>query len=321
MEKWFIFLVTISSLVFSTGCVVDMIEPVIVEPEELPEVDMYMGFEDALEPFQILPARPVDPSDQGNGCMPGIPWNSYYVYNVCLAPTTETSDFAIERQSNFARFGEHSARFFLRPTSIDMWPLGEATHRAELRPNSSAPFDRYPQEGQVRWYGMSVLFPEDFVFSPEPLSNDLRFMIAQWQHGTEGSPIFAFEVHGDRLALSRSKGISTASDWIPPIFIAEIQRGQWMDLIVQVKWSKDIGSLKIWVNEGLVYEQENIQTIYHNLDVGGGFKIGIYYWRWKEKESVERSLGAGITDREIYIDEVREYLGDINGYKVVAPGH
>ncbi|NND06797.1 MAG: hypothetical protein HKN87_10500 [Saprospiraceae bacterium] len=320
IEKRYFQMFLLSILMWSTGCVTDMIEPIIEEPVVRPEVDMHMGFEDPSEPFQVLPDRPIDASDSGNGCLPGVPWNNFYVYNVCISPTSEISDFAIERNSKYTRVGAYSARFFLRPTSIDQWPLGEASHRAELRPNSRAPFDRYPQEGQVRWYGMSVFFSEDFVFAPESLSNELRFMIAQWQHGTTGSPTVAFEVHGNRLELARSKGVSTASEWIQPNFLANISRGQWMDLVVQIKWSKEVGAIKIWVNDAAVYQRENIQTMYHNLSVGGGLKMGIYHWRWKEKKWVEESLRAGITNREIYIDEVREYLGDAGGYNLVAPG-
>lgn len=63
----------------------------------------------------------------------------------------------------------------------------------------------------------------------------------------------------------------------------------------------------------------NIQTIYNNINNGGGYKIGLYYWRWKEKQSVQNSLNAGINYREIFVDEVKEYHGT-NGYSIVAPG-
>ncbi len=297
---------------------IPMVNP--VDPVDEIGIDMYMSFEDEKEPFQVLSDRPTDPSDASNGCLPGIPWNAYYLYNVCLAPTAEMSDFAIERSSTYFRKGSHSARFFLKATTLDRWPIGQATHRAELRPNPRAPFQRYPKEGEVRWYGMSVFFPNDFIPVPSSLRSELRFMIAQWQHGSEGSPIFALEVHGSHLAVSRSKGVSTDSQWIPPEFISEISQGRWMDLIAQVKWSKQSGFVKVWVDDVIRYEQEGIQTIYHNLDIGGGFKFGIYHWRWKDKVSVERSIQAGIDHREVFIDEVKEYIGEADGYELVAPG-
>ena len=166
---------------------------------------------------------------------------------------------------------------------------------------------------------MSVLFPEDFVFAPSNLESDLRFSIAQWQHGSEGSPIFALEVYGDQIAVARHKGESTSSQWIEPQFIGQIQRGKWLDLVVQIKWSKQDGSIRVWVDGEKKYDHSNIQTVYSNLSNGGGWKLGIYYWRWLEKQNVIRSLDNGIDHREIFIDEVREYLG-ADGLPVVTPG-
>lgn len=308
----------ISGLLVSAFLLFNCKKDVIIEPNKVPH--LFMDFERSTEPFQIMPERPADSLARSNGCLPGIAWNQYYKFNVCIATTCEISDFAIERSDKYARDGISSLRFFLKPTPFDKWPLGEASHRAELSPSSTSPFKRYPVQNEERWYGMSILFPEDFVFAPEHLESDLRFSIAQWQHGTEGSPIFALEVYGDKIAVARSKGESHSPVWIPPEFITEIKKGTWIDLVAQVKWHKEEGTVNVWVNGEHQYENSGIQTIYENLTVGGGFKIGLYYWRWQSRESVSNTFDSGIFHREIFIDEVREYLGG-DGATAVTPGN
>lgn len=279
---------------------------------------IYMDFENRMEPYEVMPYRSPDPSGKGNGCMGGEAWNEYYKFNVCISPTCDLSDYSIERSSKYARSGNQSLRFFLKPTLPNHWPDGEANHRAELAPHHNSPIARYPSEGEEFWYGISYYFPSDFMFAPKAIENDIRFIIAQWQHGSPGSPIIALEVMGDKVVLQRQAGVSENSDWIDPVSIGKIQRGQWMDIVVQAKWSKKNGLVNIWVNGSQTYSQSNIQTIYSDLNVGGGFKIGLYYWRWKEMQSVQNSLDAGITYREIFIDEVREYHGS-QGFDVASP--
>ncbi|MCB0687113.1 MAG: polysaccharide lyase [Saprospiraceae bacterium] len=266
-----------------------------------------------------MPSRPVNSEAINNGCLNPVAWNQYYNFNVCIASTCEVSDYAIERSDRYARQGNSSIRFFLKPTPLDKWPLGEATHRAELGPRYEAPINRYPKEGEERWYGMSVLMPEDFVFAPPNLENELRFSIAQWQHGSEGSPALALEVYGNKLAIARSVGESVNSTWVEPQFIGEITPGKWIDLIIQVKWAKKDGIIRAWYNGKKTYDHKDIQTVYENLSVGGGLKLGIYYWRWRDKDSVRQSLENGINNREIFIDEVREFIGP-EGKLVVTPG-
>ena len=76
--------------------------------------------------------------------------------------------------------------------------------------------------------------------------------------------------------------------------------------------------MQIRIDEELVYEKTNIQTIYENLDNGGKIKLGMYYWKWKNKENVQAALDEGVTQRVLYIDEYREYKGP-EGYDKVRP--
>jgi len=282
---------------------------------------IYVDFESDQEPFDQIESRAANAMDEGNGCMDGSLWNEHYKLNVCISPNVDSrSAFAIERSDLHARSGESSLRFMLRPSDPDNWPIGEATHRAELSPISSNFISRYPTEGEERWYGLSVYFPRDFVFASAGQESNLRFSLAQWQHGTEGSPIFALEVYGNQLAVARTYGLSTDSGWVPPEYLSEIKLGEWMDIVVRIGWSKQEGNIKTWINGRERFSKSHVQTIYKDLEIGGGFKVGIYYWRWKEKESVIESLRAGINEREIFIDEIREYIGR-DGYSAAAPAN
>jgi hypothetical protein len=289
-----------------------------VQPNKVPHV--YMGFEKSFEPFQQMRSRAVDLSANNNGCLDDVAWNEYYVYDVCVATTCDLSDFAIERTTEQARTDKHSLRFLLKPTPLDKWPIGEATHRAELRPNSLSPVNRYPQDDEERWYGFSVFFPDDFVIVPTALASDLRFSIAQWQHGSEGSPAVALEVYGNKIAVARAEGTSLETEWVDPEFVATVTPGEWLDLVIQIKWSRQHGKIALWANGKPTYEREGVQTMYRDLSVGGGFKVGLYYWRWQYQKSVQDALDIGITQREIFIDEIREYLGS-EGYSAVAAGN
>lgn len=283
-----------------------------------PAPDIWMGFESNEEPYETVPYRAPDPNDSGNGCLDATTWNTWYVRDVCVAPTCELDHFAIERSTLVSRSGQHSLRFYLQPTPPALWPQGEATHRAELSPKYNSPVN-YPVEGEEVWYGLSCYFPNDFVFAPQNIEEDIRFAIAQWQHGSPGSSIVALEVIGNHMMVQRQTGSSENSTWVTPTSITTIQPGQWMDLVIRIKWSKTSGLIHCWVNGQLALSLDNIQTIYNNLSVGGGFKMGIYYWRWKELQSVQNTLNAGITHREIFLDEIRQYKG-IDGYYSVTPG-
>lgn len=285
---------------------------------DIPSISM--GFEMPFEPHAEATYRDPDPNGSGNGCMSSARWNLYYTRDICISPTCPVSDYAMEKSTAHARKGSHSLRFMLQPTPPSKWPNnGEASHRVELSPTYNSPAPHYPEEGDTVWYGISYLFPSDFIFAPQAIEDEIRFSIGQWQHGSSGASIIAFEVIGENLVLQRQTGNSTDPQWQEPHVLTSIPPGQWIDLVVQVVWSKTNGKVKIWKGSQVVLDLPQVQTIYHNLDVGGGLKLGLYYWRWKNLTAVQETLGAGITDREFFIDEFRQFQGS-DGYSVVKPG-
>jgi len=278
--------------------------------------DLLMNFEE--DPLHTMPTRLTDPNGNSNGCLREVSFNADYNYQICNAPNCPAEDVVIEPSDEVARTGEKSLHFFMRPSPLNDWPGSDANHRAELGPDYDSAIQPFPAEGEERWYGMSIFFPEDFVVAPESIESDVRFAFAQWQHGSAGAPVLALEVYGDQIALSCQQGESTNSKWAGAEMLTTIRKGEWIDLVLQVKWSKSKGKIRIWVNGDEVYNNNTIQTMYTNLDRGGAFKFGIYYWRWKRVEDVTKSLNAGIENRELFIDEVSQYKGR-NGFSVVSP--
>jgi len=308
MTKNWIWLATI--LITILGCADDS------TPINTDDPDLVIDFES--EPLNPMPTRESDPNGNKNNCLREVAYSHFYNYQICNAKNCPPEDLIIQNSNKQSRHGNNSLRIFMKPTPLENWPSEAFNHRAELGPDYESHPKPFPSIGDENWYAFSIYFPDDFVFASKEIQSDVRFAITQWQHGTAGPPIFALEVYGDQIALTREEGVSTDSKWQWPVMISNIRKGEWMDIVLQVKWQKNNGLLKIWFNEDVVYENNNIQTVYKDLDRGGGFKFGIYYWRWKNYEDVEKSLNAGINNRELFYDEIRQYKGQ-NGYSVVAP--
>jgi hypothetical protein len=273
---------------------------------------------DMYEPFEHV-APPIDERSSGeldDSCF-SRDFGDWHERAMCLAVTRPVTDLISETTTDYARSGQRSMHFRMIPTPFDDWPSStEPTHRNELTPWG---WDKYPDLSEERWYGFSVMFPNDFVFAPDDIANSIRFLFAQWQHGTAGSPSVSIEVIGDKFRLELNGG--TAPDDIHGIdspLIGTIERGRWIDFVLRVFWDQSDGLVEVWIDGVKVYEKYNIQTIYYNKDNGGKLKVGVYYWRWKSQSDVQASLDAGITNRELYYDEIREYFGT-NGYDIVKP--
>ena len=243
-----------------------------------------------------------------------------YQRAICIANTRyfEDEDSFSDRTTVYSRKWDYSHRFFLRATPLADWPTGEweeATHRNEFHPRGDS--TPYPEIGSESWYGFSVYMPNGTKFPPEDIANGLVFLFAQWQHGTPGSPAVALELIGDKIYMTRNRGTSTDYRSDGSEEIGTFVPGQWLDFVIKIDWDKTDGAVDAWINWEKKYEANNIQTVYNDLDHGSLLKFGIYYWRWKNKDEVERAYQNGLEEREIFFDEVKIYNGT-NGYSVVS---
>ena len=188
-----------------------------------------------------------------------------------------------------------SGRFAIVATVFSDDPGVYPHHRAEiaLKTNHSLP-------GQSYWYGWSELIPKDWA--PDPTWT----LIAQW-HAPGANVMQPLQ-----LELSGSKWCWV--NWIGPLPGAkynvlfcedfEHEKGQWVDWVVNVKWTNDnSGYIRIWKN-GLKVVNRTGPTIYK--DFAPYWKVGLVYDAAKK------------VDHTIYIDELS--MGNSSSsYAEVAP--
>lgn len=282
--------------------------------------DHNYNFENASEPFEAIPQRAAN-GTLDNGCFSSTDWDAagVLITQVCVAQSVESAyNYDLSRSSTYSRNPNgNSLRSFLRATQPDSFPDpgGSGTHRAELR------LEDFPSPGDEVWYGLSYYFPSDYVFSPSGGTdeNNTRYIISQWQHGTAGSPAMALEVFSDSIGIDRKIGTSNGGETTirNGVRLVKITKGQWMDFIIKVKWSKTKGEVVIWYNDEPVYADYD-QNVYTDLSVGGSLKVGIYHFNWLDEALIAIDNAGGVTTREVFIDEIKQYTGT-DGYYVVKP--
>ena len=284
---------------------------------------MHWGFEDSSY-------RPLDGYDRSpaNGCFRGAtPFDAFYGRNICVSTVDDPAVvMANERTDERSRAGAHSFYAYLHPSDPTNWPSSEATHRSEISPKTSNPFGWDPTldldaSGAPidRWYGFSLYLPDDIMLASDDLAEATRFIFAQWQHGTAGSPAVSLHVRGDEFVVNLQQG--TAPDGLSrtQLPIGPVVTGRWVDWVVHIRWHHTEGAVEVWQNGRQVLDRTGVRTVHANIDNVSRLKLGIYYWQWKERSVVERALAAGLVPRRLYIDEVRLYQGDDRGYERVTP--
>jgi hypothetical protein len=167
--------------------------------------------------------------------------------------------------SGNARQGDYAARFEVRNGDKPDFGGGE---RSEV----SAYGDAKVHEGDERWYQFSLKFDEDF---PDVKGN--FFIVMQWHAGDDSSPPMSLTVNHDReLVLSSNSEIDKNR------VIGKIRRGEWVDYVLHVRFSRsqDRGYAEVWQDGQLVlrrHRRANMTTDSNYL------KMGIY------RASTERS--------------------------------
>lgn len=144
------------------------------------------------------------------------------------------------------------------------------------------PLDEYVREG-VRWYAISVYFPENWIFHPYPV---IVGQLHTSQKGLTLSPPLAFVVHGRNIDLELYANHRLKNDTVPPsrdnsarqlIRLAAIRKQSWYCFVVRADWSPRLGegSVKVWMNGDKVYESYNLYNHYETW-LGNYPKAGLY---------------------------------------------
>jgi hypothetical protein len=136
-------------------------------------------------------------------------------------------------QGSAARQGQYAARFEVRPGDVPSFGGGE---RAEVQSNAAGAL---VHEGDERWYQWSVQYPADM---PDVVGR--YFIIMQW-HSAAGSPPLAIDLSRGTVDIG-GDGVLTA----PRRTIGPIRRGEWVDYVLHVKFSRkaDAGFVEAWEN-------------------------------------------------------------------------
>jgi hypothetical protein len=127
--------------------------------------------------------------------------------------------------------GHHAARFELRNGDKPKWSEGE---RAEVARYNKG----MVREGDERWYQFSLRFSRTF-----PVVTGRYLVVMQWHGDNNRPPPMSLSVQGNgRLVLA---GNSVGA---PTKVIGDIARGQWVDYVVHVKFSRTRGWAEVWRN-------------------------------------------------------------------------
>ena len=138
-------------------------------------------------------------------------------------------------------------------------PIGASGNRNELLYLSQEKTD------STWFYKWSTLFPTDY-----PLDDGWQ-VFAQWHHtGCCGSPPLEFYVRGEKMHM-RVGGAKGKVLWTAPL-----QRGDWHDFVLQVKWSPNAktGFVQLWHNGDVA-----VPKTYAATQFGKEFnylKLGLY---------------------------------------------
>ncbi len=106
----------------------------------------------------------------------------------------------------------------------------------------------YQPEGAERWYKWSTYFDPGYPSSPK------WQVFTQWhQFEDYGSPPIEFDVKGEEIHLT---------NWTKTIWTTPLRRGEWLDFLFHVKWSKDpkVGFVELWYNGEKVMEKTFLKT-------------------------------------------------------------
>ena len=157
-----------------------------------------------------------------------------------------------------ARQGQHAARFTVRPGDVPNFGGGE---RSEVQSSAAGAL---VHEGDERFYEWSVQYPENM-----PDVSGRYFIILQW-HSSSGSPPLAIDLSRGSVDIG-GDGVKSA----PRRTIGPIRRGQWVDYVLHVKFSRNAGSgfVEAWENGKQTVQRTNRATM---VDGENYLKQGIY---------------------------------------------
>ncbi|SHJ60952.1 PKD domain-containing protein [Pseudozobellia thermophila] len=219
-------------------------------------------------------------------------------------------------------------RFKVNPTTPDApSSCGDYNYRAEIREH---PADVDYPIGTEQWWGF------DYKFESGYKADELPWIL--WQtHGSFSSPsepmtnlqLGPTNFNRNSNAVGELFVVNNAArgDYRAYVPTGIVPRsGQTLKIVIHMVWGDgSSGKFRVWINGVKVYDR-NERTVYSQRPYGGYWKLGIYKWRWKDKENVEASAARGITELNTSIGTLRTIMrqpGDTDygkdAYNLVEP--
>lgn len=261
----------------------------------------------------------VNTSTGGGGTKPGSlanPPHSLYP----KSPGTDGISAVIATDQ--VRSGTKAVKFTLVPTDAG-WEYStykDPYVRAELE-KSGLTFS-----GQTRWYGASIRVDSRWEDNVSAGSGIDGALVMQWHTGNSGcglsSPPFAIlfddvsEPDGPRWRISSISSplacaTTAAGDFTRRTWTFPGTKGEWVDWVVQIKWSTGSdGFLRVWKDGVQVINQSG--ATYYNSETTMRIKWGVYKPRWATETIPPGDIFV------VHHDEIK--IGDENSsYTEVAP--
>lgn len=211
------------------------------------------------------------------------------------ANTESCCSYSIIRSNSVAREGKYSVRIELNKDDI----LVHGGKRAELLTW------REPTPYVERWYRFSIFLPVEYKI------DSVEEILVQWHEvpdthlgETWRSPPISLQINKDKWIAS----VMWATDPVntnqslsgrKSQQLGDVERGKWVDWIFHIRFSyQSDGLVQVWKDKTKVMDYSGPN--YYNDKTGPYFKLGIYKWRWQDKNNQ-----SVVTKRILYYDKVK----------------
>ena len=226
--------------------------------------------------------------------------------------------------SKYSRSGSKSLKSAIPLSPAVSDPRSEIQHKGWTgSPNFVQPEHKF---FKTRSFGFSFYFPKDFQ-DYDPVSDHLM----QWKNNPTsschiGSPGFSIRLNEDDISYNIKYGASACSGRPKTKggkLVKNIKKGVWHNFVVEIhndyREKGGNGYVKIWHSVGsAVNKSSDLVVNYkgavgYKADEGPFLKLGLYKSLWKQSSYRNKSKKAGVTKREMYIDDIFIIEGSFSG--------
>jgi hypothetical protein len=156
--------------------------------------------------------------------------------------------------------------------------------------------------GDTHWYGFAFRLSENWVFGNH-MYNLAQFIGNMNGHCDDWMPSTMLWVKGNTLYTRRRFGdVCNRPSTTDPIPVGTVPGGTWYKVLIQARWTNDAtGFLKIWLDDNLAVNQDNVATTVVQR-VPFEFRVGIYANGWHDEKT--QPVNEPQPFRQVWFDEI-----------------